>query len=292
MARSTGTTTTTSADMINPQVMADMISAKVDTKVVVTPFAKLDTTLQGRAGDTITVPAFKYIGEAEDVAEGVEAGLTTLEADSVTFQIKKAMKAIELTDEAVLSGYGNPIGEATSQLAKSIAQKLDIDAMNELQGAEMVYSGSSSDIISYSGIINAIDLFEEEVQSDKVMFINPHQVTQLRADADFISADKYDNAVMMRGEIGMIAGTRIVASKNVAEDSGVYSCPIVKLTADSETEDESPAITIFLKRETNVETERKTLSRKTLITVDKMYGVAITDQSKVVVAQFASSASV
>ena len=32
--------------MINPEVMADMISAKVAKKVAVIPFAKMDTTLQ------------------------------------------------------------------------------------------------------------------------------------------------------------------------------------------------------------------------------------------------------
>ena len=47
--------TTTLANLINPQVMADMISAKMEKKIVVTPFARLDTTLQGNPGDTVTV---------------------------------------------------------------------------------------------------------------------------------------------------------------------------------------------------------------------------------------------
>ena len=50
--------TTMIADLINPQVMADMISAKVESKVVVAPFAKIDTTLQGVPGNTITVPQY------------------------------------------------------------------------------------------------------------------------------------------------------------------------------------------------------------------------------------------
>ena len=44
--------------MINPEVMADMISAKVAKNVAVIPCAKVDTTLQGRAGNTITIPVF------------------------------------------------------------------------------------------------------------------------------------------------------------------------------------------------------------------------------------------
>ena len=66
--------TTMIADLINPQVMADMISAKVEKKMVVAPFAKIDTTLEGRPGDTITVPQYAYIGDAKDIAEGARSG--------------------------------------------------------------------------------------------------------------------------------------------------------------------------------------------------------------------------
>lgn len=279
--------TTKIANLINPEVMSDMISAKVEKKIVVTPFAKVDNTLQGNAGDTVTVPAFNYIGDADDVAEGASVESATLTASSTKFSIKKAMKAVSLTDEAVLSGYGNPVGEATAQLAKAIASKVDEDAMEVLGKAQKTYVSTS--IISYKEIVNAIDKFEEEVQSDKVMFIHPAQVTQLRSDDDFISADKYENHVMVNGEIGMVAGVRIVASKRVPLASGKYSCPIIKLNNDAESEDDASALTIFLKRDTNVETERQTLSRTTDISVDKIYGVAITNQEKVVLAQFVAT---
>ena len=47
------------------------------------------------------------------------------------------------------------------------------------------------------------------------MFVNPAQVTTLRKDANFISADKYPGNVIMTGEIGMISNTRIVPSRKV-----------------------------------------------------------------------------
>ena len=59
-------------NLIDAEVMADAISGKIDSLIRVTPFAKVDTTLEAKnAGDTITVPQFSYIGDAEDVAEGV-----------------------------------------------------------------------------------------------------------------------------------------------------------------------------------------------------------------------------
>lgn len=277
--------TTKIEDIINPQVMADMISAKVEKKITVAPFARIDTTLEGVPGNKITVPKYTYIGDAEDVAEGAECGTVKLTAVTTEAEIKKAMKAVELTDEAVLAGYGNPVGEANNQLALAIAAKIDSDAMDALQEAQTVYDGSASEI-SYDGIVDAIDLFEEEVNCEKAMFIHPKQVTQLRHDADFISADKYPGNVIMTGEIGMIANTRIVPSRKVPKSGTAYLSPIVKLSYEPETEDETPALTIYLKRDTNVEAQRQTLSRKTDISADKFYTVALSDSSKVVLAKF------
>lgn len=285
--------TTKLSDLINPQVMADMISAKIAKKIVVAPFAKIDTTLVGIPGNTVTVPQYAYIGDAADIAEGVAAETVKLTASTTTVTVKKAMKAVELTDEAVLSGYGNPVGETNNQLAKSIASKVDNDAMTALQGAQLTYDGSAA-AIKYSGIVDAIDLFEEEVNSEKVIFVHPKQVTQLRKDADFISADKYKAGIILTGEIGMIANCRVVPSKKVpvvkvgetGSQTDCYACPIVKLNNDTETEDDAAAITIYLKRDTNVETDRVSLARKTDISVDKHYAVALSNTSKVVLAKF------
>ena len=327
--------TTKISDLINPEVMADMISAKIPKKIVVAPFAKVDTTLQGQSGDTITIPQYAYIGDAVDVAEGVAAETVKLTATTTKVTVKKAMKAVELTDEAVLSGYGNPVGETNNQIAKSIAAKVDNDCMDALYNAQLFFDGSSA-VIGYDQVVDAIDVFDEEVNTEKVMFINPKQVTKLRKDSNFISADKYGVGmnVILTGEIGRIANTRIVPSKKVKEfstwyspcESGdsdaltivatgattnqvnladvtpslpnakvkdtvkklttkVYFNPIVKLNQDDETEDEAPALTIYLKRDTNVETDRVSLSRKTDISADKHYVAALSNTSKVVLAK-------
>ena len=52
--------------------------------------------------------------------------------------------------------------------------------MDALQTASLIYDGSQAQI-SYNAIVDAVDLFEEEMGcSDKVLFIHPKQVTQLR----------------------------------------------------------------------------------------------------------------
>jgi N4-gp56 family major capsid protein len=275
-------------NLIDAEVMADAISGKIEAAIRVTPFAKVDTTLEGKnAGDTITVPRFSYIGDAEDVAEGVECGTVQLTADTTTAKVKKAMKAVTLTDEAVLSGFGDPVGETNAQLAKAIAAKVDSDAMDALQGAQLKHDGIANKI-SYAGIVDAVDKFGEEFNSNKVIFVHPNQVGALRKDADFLAADKLAETVRVSGAIGKICNCEVIPSKRVPENEGGtgYVCPIVKLNEDTETEDDTPALTVYMKRGVNVETERHTLARTTDISVDEIYTVALSNASKVVLATF------
>lgn len=277
------------ASLINPEVMASVVNAKIDKMIAVMPYAKLDTTLEGQAGDTITVPKFEYIGEAVDVAEGEEIPTRELKCVGTPYTIKKVGIGGILTDEAVLSGYGNPTGELSNQMGISIASKCDTDGIEELYKATTTYTATK--IMSYENVVNAIDAFNEEENSEKVIFIHPKQVTQLRLDPNFISKDKYNNEVVMNGEIGMIGNAHVKTSKKVKLESGYYFNPIVKLTSN-ETDDESPALTYFIKRDTNIETERKAKTRTTEVTGDKMYVSALTNDSKVVILKSLAVASV
>ena len=279
-------------DLINPEVLAPMISAKIENKIIVSKIAKVDTTLQGQPGNEVTVPQYKYIGDAEDIAEGVAMGTAKLETGSTSFTIKKAGKGVSITDEAILSGYGDPVGESENQLAKAIANKVDNDVVEVItteaeNGVQLVY-GDGSAQISYAGVVDAEDLFDEEVSSDKVLYVHPKQMTKLRKDSDFLSADKYDGKVMVSGEVGKIGTCRVVRSKKVTldETQSYYLNPIVKMTNDAETEEDAPAVTIYLKRDTQVERERKADSGITNIFTNKHYGVALTNTSKVVLAKF------
>ena len=275
--------------MINPEVMAEMISAKVAKKVAVVPFAKVDTTLEGQAGNTITIPVFGYIGDAADVAEGASIGASELTTTHKQFTIKKIAKGVDITDEAILSGYGDPVGEANRQLIMSISQKVDQDAIGALYTGSLTYNGVANKI-SYAGIVDAIDVFEEEFNTEKIIFVHPKQVSQLRKDADFTSADKYVNGnyVAVNGEIGKIANARVVVSKRVKEssDGTGYVNPIVKINFDTETEESTPALTIFLKRNVMVETSRDIDHQINMIRASENYIVALTDESKVVLATF------
>lgn len=225
-------------NLVDPEVMADMVSAKLPKKIKFTPIARVDSTLVGRPGSTIVVPKYAYIGDAEDVAEGVAMGTTVLTASTTEAKVKKAGKGVELSDESLLSGYGDPLGTTINQIAMSIAAKVDNDCYDALCGASITYDGTSA-LIGYSAVVAANSKFDDESDAalTKILFINPAQEATLLNDADFKSNDKYPLNVIMNGTIGSVAGAHVVKSKKVKlvkyekSDSGT-----ITIVADTVTE--------------------------------------------------------
>lgn len=230
--------TTKLNDIINPEVMGDMIDAKIEAMAKLTPYAKVDTSLQGVAGDTKTVPSWNYIGDAEDFdveaasETDAEMSTTNLTAGSTTFTIKCAGKSVSILQTSINSGLGNPIGQAEKQLAMSVVGKVDNDLISAAYNAQKVVDKTAS-VIGYDGIVDAVCQFEDEEDGiEKVMFINPKQEATLLKDDDFLSADKFVSGVAVNGAIGKIAGCWIKKSKKVKEVAatdavaGVYTVTI------------------------------------------------------------------
>lgn len=329
-------------NLVDPAVMADMVAAKLPKKIRFTPIARIDTTLVGRPGSTIIVPKWAYIGPAEDVAEGVAMGTSVLTTSTTEARVKKAGKAVELTDESVLSGYGNPIETAINQLAMSIADKVDNDGYNALCDAPLTYDGTAS-AISYKGVVMANSKFEDESDATltKIIFIHPNQEATLLNDDDFKSNDKYPMNVIMNGTIGSVAGAQVVKSKKVKlikyeiDDAGTISIvsdettesdtakhvssveantlgnvkvgdklkavttqyfanPIVIVAAEDPNEadsadgvsEEESALTIYMKRDVQIESDRDILAKTTVISADEHYTTVLSNESKVVLAKF------
>lgn len=274
------TGTTKLANMINPQVMADMVSAKLPKLLKFTPLAYVETALEGQPGDTLTVPAFEYAGDATDVAEGEAIPLDQLTTKKTTMTIKKAGKGYEITDEAVLSGLGDPIGQATYQLGLAIANKIDNDIVEIAKTATQRVAEAPTTLES---IDKALQIFEDEEDVRYVAVINPKDAISLKANIgkEWIKGSELGAEMVVSGTFGEAGGVQIVRSKKVEQGKGFLVQVSAKQT-DPDDEAKYGAFVINLKRNVAVETDRDIVKKTTVITGDEHYGVYLYDQSKVV----------
>ena len=251
--------------MINPEVLGAMVDGELEFALKFTNLATVDHTLVGRAGNTVSLPAYKMIKEAVDVAEGEAIPVEQLATENENVTVKKAGKGVRITDEAILSGYGDPLGQASKQLAKSIASKVDSDVMACLDeiGPEMtINKGLSAEVVS-----EALVKFGEDIEGQKVLLISPAQLHALKQDPTWLSVQELGKEALVEGAIGQIHGCDVVISNRI--DKANY---IVK----------PGAVAIYLKRETSLETERIPSIRATELTVDKHYTVHLADVTKAI----------
>lgn len=266
--------------LVNPEVMADMISAKLPKMIKFTPLAYVERKLVGQPGNTVTVPKWVYSGDAKDIAEGepiVPDQLTTAKSNMT---IKKAGKGIELTDEAVLSGVGDPIGQATHQIALAIANKVDNDLVEEAKKATQFVTEAPT---TGDALDKALAVFSDEEDAHYVAIINPVDAIDLRKDTvkEWVRGSEIGANIVVSGTFGETHGVQIVRSKKVEKGKGF----LVKVSAvETDTDDVAKygAFVINLKRDVEIEKDRDILKKTTVITGDEHYGVYLYDPTKVV----------
>ena len=137
------------SNLFNPQVVADLLDTKLTNKMVFAPLARIDRTLEGRAGNTVTMPYYSYIGMASQVSEGYDSPLTRLTQTTTSVTVIKFGKAAQITDEAALSAYGDALDEAATQIVTSLDDAIDnalLAALAANSASEQNYATSGSTV--------------------------------------------------------------------------------------------------------------------------------------------------
>lgn len=280
--------TTQGNGFIDPQVLTAMVSAQLPNYLRFAPLAQVDNTLAGRPGTTITVPRWKYIGEAKDVKELGAIPLEQLSASMQDVKIKKAGIGSQYSDEFALSAYGDPVTEITRQIGMSLADHVDTDCMNTLLKAKLTLS-NANDV----SIINALeatfvnnttignDTTEATATMAGILIMNPQDANDLIASATDLykrPTELGDNILVNgNGAMGAILGWQIVTSRKLAKGKAIAL--------------KQGGLGIYMKRGVAVETQRDILHKATTVTADEYYATAINDDSKVCVVTLTAPAS-
>ena len=161
---------------------------------------------------------------------------------------------VTLTDEALLSGYGDPYGEAATQIAKSIDDAMDnalLAALAANSASEQNYSTSASTGLEPEDIPLALSLFGEDNEGEKALMVTPEFYAKL-VGKNWIPASEIAAGVRIRGAVGMAYGCQVILSNRLKAAGDMY---IIKPNT----------LAVFMKRDVLVESDRDIVNQSTAV---------------------------
>ena len=262
------TNATKLANLFNPQVVGDMIDKKLVDAIRFSPLATVDTTLVGRPGSKLTLPSYAYIGDASVVGEGEDIPVAQLTQSTAEVEIHKIGKGVQITDEAVLSGYGNPEEEAVNQILTALASQADKEMLAVLEAIAPAMTHTGAAVLTADNVADALVKFGEDIDGDKVLLCNAEDYNAIRKANDWVPASEIAANMVIRGSVGMVHGCQVVISNKLAGKPAFIVKP--------------GALRLILKRDTLVETDRDIVNKSTVITADKHAVAYLYDASKAI----------
>ncbi|WP_371652493.1 MULTISPECIES: phage head protein [unclassified Streptomyces] len=281
---------TTAANLIVPEVWADMAQAKFTgtVRVMGSGAVVTDDTLVGQPGDKINFPKWAALGELDDLTEGTAMATSVMTQAASKAVIQEAGKAVEITDKAMLTGLGDARGEAQRQFGILAARKVDAALIAQAQADETAQGGGKPyQFTTAAGktrftwgdaIVPALAQFGDEWEPAEFagLFLNSAQQAEAFADPQFIDASKLGGDTPVRtGQIGAIAGLPVFITNRIA--AGKFM--ILK----------NNSLGALYKRRPLVETDRDILKRTTVITTNVHYAVKRLDDKGVCVGTLAAT---
>ena len=258
-------------DLFVPEVVADAIDKKLVDAIRFSPLAIIDTTLVGRPGDELTMPSYEYIGDAAAVEEGADIPIAKLSQDTEKVKVSKIGKAVEFSDESLLSGANNDIAEeAAKQVVIAVNSKLEADLISEMSAKAVLTAelNLASGNVTH-GIADALGKFGEDIDGEKVLLVPPAVYTALVKSDGWIANTEAGANIIMNGTVGSIFGAQVVLSNRLTARNEAY---LIK----------PGALRIVMKRNTLVEFDRDILSEMNYIKASKLFAPYVYDKTKVV----------
>ena len=243
----------------------DILTTQINARSMMT----IDTSLTQNAGMVRTINTYTYTGSAEEVAAG--SGNSTRGSISYVgndYTVKMVQQAFDYLDEdfmkdPVIVDFG--IKGATSVMTNKMTSDF-YSALATKSGATELVKGitfAKGKALSYDVIVDAISELNLEDES-KIFIVIPNAwKASLRKDADYKSAQMGE--VIYNGQVGTICGIPVIATKALTDKAYVMT---------------NEAVTLFLKKDVEVEQDRDADKRKNSVYLRDCYVCALTDATK------------
>ena len=251
----------------------DLLSTKLNHRSLMT----IDAELQGSEGMTKTINTYTYTGEAEILGVGV--GSTASKRGSVSYvgkdyTVQCIQEAFDYFDEDFMKDNNvvdMGVNGATDVMTNFLTSKF-YEALATKQGAQELVGKTEfakGGAISYDTVVDAIADMKVEDESKLVLVLPTDWKADIRKDSDYKAAQLGE--VVYNGQVGTIAGIPVVCTKVLNATSG-NAAKAYLLTPE--------AVTLFVKKNVEVEQDRDKDKRLNSIYLREYYICALTDATK------------
>lgn len=260
----------TSAGYINPTVWNRDVLRAVESSLVVTQSGKVYNDLLNAPGSTLNITVGVEPTWSSSIVETTLGTVDAITYTQVVFTPTEYLKAYQLSDKEARRSFFDLMADITQKLGYALARKRENAAVALLQasaGNAIVANGvvasaiASTDALDYIDIVNAMT----EIEVDKCsatggfLFVHPRQKGSLMKDSAFYQSYVYGGReVILNGEIGTIAGLRVLVSDEIPVSSSAAKALVVGKNRDG-----TPAWGTAVKSLPKIETQRNALGRWT-----------------------------
>lgn len=284
--------TTTASDLIVPDVWGDAIQPVILGKAVMAQVTNNDDSLAGQPGDHIDTPFWDYIGDADDLTEGVAMTSVAMSMTQDRALIKEVGKQVDITDTAILNAMGAPSSQAVTQLGTALARKLDADilaaaiATHTNAGptdpfkttAPLAFDGSAA-VFSWDTFVDGTAMMGDAYAPEDMaaILINTFQRKAIMKDTMFTDVSKFGpQAVTLRGQIGSLGGVPVLITDRLPVVAGTPDTYKGLLVAKD-------ALNLYYKRRPLVEKDRDISARVNIVTATAHYAAKRVNDRGIVV---------
>lgn len=241
--------------------LKDILSTKLNTKTLMT----IDNSLTESAGMIKKVNTYTYTGTVEKLAKGAkntQRGAITYA--STPYTVKVAQQVFDYYDEEFMQDP-NVLDYGLEGAAQVMVNDMTADFFTEIAKATLSQTYTSGQF-SYDVVVDAISKMNIEDESGLFLLVGNDLKAQIRKDADFKAKEL--GKVIADGAIGTLCGVPVIHSKAVPANTAYLAT--------------REAVTLFTKKDNEVEQERDGEERKNTVIMRKVNLVALTDATKVV----------
>lgn len=246
-------------------VLESQLKDNLTTAINHRALMKIDNSLADEAGTIKKINTYTYDGKVEKLAAGAKN--TTrgkLTFTTAQYEVQRAQQVwdyndLEFMQDPSIVEHGMKAG--ANLLANDIVADFYVEAAKATLSQEFPAAG-----FNYDSVVDAIAKMNLESEQGLYVLINPSLKAEIRKDEDFKA--KQLGQIMVDGAIGTLAGLPVVVSKAVAADTAYVAHP--------------DAITLFMKKDAEVEQERDGEAGVNTIIMRQVELVALTDATKIV----------